>query len=83
VEEGLALFSEEHDPDKLARYPDHPPPPTVDGTPMWQGTIEKEVGTVAEWFGDDYHLYTNSVYYNEYSGVNGAHDPLFAACSRR
>jgi DNA-binding CsgD family transcriptional regulator len=81
VEEGLVMFSEEHDPDELARYPDYPPPPMVDGTPMWEGMIENEVGTLANWYGDHYDLYTNSVYYNEYSGANGAHDTLFAACS--
>jgi DNA-binding CsgD family transcriptional regulator len=79
VEEGLYLYSDEHDPDELARYPDYPPPPRRNGEEMWAAMTRKPVMTLAEWYGEDYHLYTNSTYYNEYSGANGAHDTLWAA----
>lgn len=81
VEDGLMLYSEEHDPAELARYQDYPPPPLVDGTPLWQAMLINKVGTLATIYGRDYHLYTNSTYYQEYSGANNAHDTLAAATS--
>jgi hypothetical protein len=81
VADGLALYSEEHDPAELARYPDVPPPPTHLGITMWEAMIREQVMTNAGWFGEHYHLYLNSAYYNEYAGANGAHDTLAAAMS--
>lgn len=76
VEDGLMLYSEEHDPEELARYQDYPPPPMIDGTPMWEAMVRNGVMTLAQGYGERYELYTNSVYYNEYSGANGAHDTM-------
>jgi DNA-binding CsgD family transcriptional regulator len=81
VGEGLALYSDEHNPAELARYPDVPPPPTHLGISMWEAMIRERVMTNAGWFGEHYHLYLNSPYYNEYAGANGAHDTLAAAVS--
>jgi DNA-binding CsgD family transcriptional regulator len=81
VSEGLALYSEEHDPAELARYPDYPPPPSHDGTPLWEAMIRRQVTTLAGWYGEHYDLYVGSPYYNEYAGANGAHDTLAASMS--
>lgn len=79
--DGLALYSEEHDPEELDRYPDYPPPPLMDGTPVWEQWIRRGVLTLADGYGRDYDQYLNSVYYQEYAGANGAHDTLVAAIS--
>jgi DNA-binding CsgD family transcriptional regulator len=79
VDDALPLFSEEHDPVELARYQDYPPPPLVDGTPLWARLAEARVGSLAEIYGANYHLYLDSTYYQEYAGANGAHDTLTAA----
>lgn len=81
VAEGMAMFSEEHDPRELARYPDFPPPTMPDGTPLWEAMLAVQVDTLANMYGDDYHRYLGSAYYNEYAGANGAHDTLVAAVS--
>jgi DNA-binding CsgD family transcriptional regulator len=81
VNDGLALYSEEHDPAELARFPDFPPPPDHNGVPLWEGMVRSKVSTNSRWFGDHYHLYLKSVYYNEYAGANRAHDTLFATMS--
>ncbi|HET7321210.1 MAG TPA: hypothetical protein VFI96_01865, partial [Longimicrobiaceae bacterium] len=81
VSEGLALYSEEHDPAELAKYPDVLAPAMADGTPMWEQIIRNQVGTLAEVYGRDYDLYLGSAYYQEYAGANGAHDTLSAAFS--
>lgn len=79
---GLApVFSEEHDAVQLARYPDYPPPPWIDGTPLWEYAIRVGVSTVKEMYGHDYRLYENSAYHQEYAGANGAHDTLAAVHS--
>lgn len=79
VADGLMLYSDEHDPAELARYPDYPPPPLIDGTPLWEQLIKSRVITLASAYGRNYGLYTDSVYYQEYAGANGAHDTLAAA----
>lgn len=81
VSEGLMLYSEEHDPAELARYPDFPPPPLVDGTRLWEHMVSAEVVTLSTSYGRDYGLYLNSEYYQEYAGANGAHDTLAATVS--
>ena len=79
VADGLALFSEEHDPAALARYPEFPPPPTPDGRPIWETMLRAEVLTLSGAYGDGYHAYLNSSYYQDYAGANGAHDTIAAA----
>lgn len=81
VAEGLMLYSEEHDPAELARYPDFPPPPLVDGTPLWEHMVKAGVVTLSTSYGRDYGLYLNSEYYQEYAGANGAHDTLASTVS--
>jgi DNA-binding CsgD family transcriptional regulator len=81
VEDGLMLYSDEHDPAELARYQDVPPPPTIEGISMWEHMVRGRVGTNARMFGDQYHLYLESSYYQDYAGANGAHDTLYAATS--
>jgi DNA-binding CsgD family transcriptional regulator len=78
TDRGPTLFSEEHDPASLARYPEIENPPLSDGTTTWQHGLKVKVGTIERVYGDDYHLYVNSAYYNEYAAPNGAHDTLFA-----
>jgi hypothetical protein len=74
VDDALPLFSEEHDAAQLARYQDYPPPPLVDGTPLWARLAEARVGSLAEIYGANYHLYLDSTYYQEYAGANDAHE---------
>jgi DNA-binding CsgD family transcriptional regulator len=81
VTDALPLYSDEHDPAELARYPDYPPPPLVDGTPLWEAMTRARIGTLATIYGKNYGLYTNSTYYQEYAGANGAHDTLAASTS--
>lgn len=81
VADGLALFSEEHDPAELARYPDFPPPPLIDGTCLWEHMVKQGVVTLSTSYGANYPLYLNSEYYQEYAGANGAHDTLASAVS--
>jgi DNA-binding CsgD family transcriptional regulator len=80
VSEGLLMFSEEHDPEELAAYPDLVPP-DVDGMPLWERTIRSGVDTAANLYGRDYHQYLGSAYYNEYAAPSGAHDTLAASIS--
>lgn len=79
VSNGLFLYSEEHDPAELAKYPGLLPPPMRDGTPLWTRFLQLGAGTLEETYGADFHLYTGSAYYNEFAGANGAHDTLMAA----
>lgn len=81
VSTGLALYSDEHDPAQLSRYPDYPPPPLLDGTPLWEQIVDWGVMTLSRGYGEDYHLYLDSVYYQDYAGANGAHDTLVSATS--
>jgi DNA-binding CsgD family transcriptional regulator len=81
VSEGPMVYSEEHDPDALAAYPDVPPPDLADGTPIWAHAVRSGADTVANMYGCHYDRYLRSAYYNEYAGANGAHDPLLAATS--
>lgn len=81
VTDGLMLYSEEHDPASLARYPDYPPPPTVGGVPAFERINQLGVSTLERIYGRAYDRYLNSTYYNEYAGANGAHDTLAAGAS--
>jgi DNA-binding CsgD family transcriptional regulator len=78
VENGLIVYSDEHDPAQLARYPDYPPPPLIDGSSPWEAVVRSGVTTLAGLYGEGYPLYQNSAYYQDYAGANGAHDTLTA-----
>lgn len=79
VVDGLYLFSEEHDPAELAKYPGLLPPPMRDGTPLWTRFLQLGTGTLAQTYGRDFDLYTGGAYYNEFAAPNGAHDTLMTA----
>lgn len=79
VPDGPIAYSEEHDAEELGRYPETPPPPLLDGTPVWASAVRVGVGTLADVYGDGYERYLNSAYYREYAAPNRAHDTLSAA----
>lgn len=76
--DGLFLYSDEHDPAALSRYPDLSPPPLRTGRSVFARMAELQVGTLKQAYGSDYDLYQRSEYYNDYAGANGAHDALIA-----
>ena len=76
--DGPLLFSEEHDPAQLARYPDLSPPPLADGRNIWERLIEASVSTMPIAYGAHVDRYLESAYYNEYAAPNGAADTLCA-----
>ena len=74
----LYLYSSEHDPVALSRYPDFLPPDLSDGRSIFAAMASKRVGTLENTYGHDWPRYLRSEYYNEYAGANGAHDTLAA-----
>lgn len=78
VREGLILYSDDHDPRALARYPEYPPPPLAGGVDVWERMKRLGVGTLADLYGADLPRYLESVYYNEYAAANQAHDTISA-----
>jgi DNA-binding CsgD family transcriptional regulator len=78
VREGLLLYSDEHDPCALARYPDLSPPPTAGGVPIWEKMKRIGVGTLSDVYGEALPAYLGSAYYNEFAGANHAHDTISA-----
>lgn len=81
VTDGIALYSEEHDPVALSRYPELTRPALSDGTPIWARSIELGVTTLREGYGADYDAYLRTTYHNEFAAPNGAFDTLGAWCS--
>lgn len=81
VADGPPLYSEEHDPAALAKYVDYPPPPLVNGRPLWHAMLAHRVGRIEELYDGNVCAYTRSEYYQDYAGANGAHDTLAAAFS--
>lgn len=77
VDNGAAMYSEEHDPAELARYADFHPPALANGRSLHDLAACMHVGLVEQAYGRDYDIYLKSPYYNEYAGKNGAHDTLF------
>lgn len=79
VEDGPFVYSEEHDPAELARYPELVPPLLNNGQTVYQRLEEMQVGRLEQVYGDDFNdRYLASEYYNDYAGANGAHDTLAA-----
>jgi DNA-binding CsgD family transcriptional regulator len=74
----LAVYSDEHDPAELAKYPDLAPPPLSTGKPIFVRCVELGVSTLDEVWGDDMHINLNSAYFNDYVAPNRAHDALTA-----
>ena len=73
------MLSEEHDPAALARFPDLAPPPTADGTPLWERVLERKVSTLAAVYDHDLRSYHASSYFNEYAAPNRAGETIAAA----
>ncbi len=77
VDHGLALFSRDHDPESLARYPDTPIPKLANGMDVWSRMIELVAGGLSQVYGAELReSYLSSAYYNEYAAPNGATDTL-------
>lgn len=75
----LTVFrSEEIAPEVLAAFPDFPPPPLIDGSPLEQRMLQLRVATVAMGYGKHYHRYLDSAYNHEYATPARAHDTLAA-----
>ncbi|HEX6587896.1 MAG TPA: helix-turn-helix transcriptional regulator [Longimicrobiales bacterium] len=83
VSDGPFIYSEEHDPTELTRYPDFMPPPLADGTPLWDSVLQVEVGGIADMYRGRPDIYLGSAYYNEYAGANGAHDTIMMSAAGR
>lgn len=81
VAEGPPLYSEEHDPTALAKYVDYPPPPLINGRPLWHAMLAHRVGRIEDLYEGNFSAYTRSEYYQDYAGANDAHDTLAAAFS--
>lgn len=77
------FYSEEHDPDEIARYPDVAPPPLPDGTPLWDRMLERGSGWLPDLYTDNGKTYYRSTYFNEFAGANYAADTLFAMAPLR
>ena len=78
VVDGLAMYSDEHDPQALAVFPELQPPLLPDGRTVWEEGVRAGVTTVRRAYGAAYGLFSGSAYYNEYAAVNGAHDTIGA-----
>jgi DNA-binding CsgD family transcriptional regulator len=74
--DGPLVYSDEHDPRELSRYPELLPPPTPSGRSVFARVIELGVATLEEAYESDPQRYLRSTYYNDYAGRNGAHDTL-------
>lgn len=81
VAAGPPLYSEEHEPAALARYVDYPPPPLINGRPLWDAMLAHRVGRIEDLYEGNFSAYTRSEYYQDYAGANDAHDTLAAAFS--
>lgn len=79
VADAAPVFSEEHAPEVLARFPELVPPALGDGTPIWQRALELGVATLDTAYGRDAGLYYGSAYYNEYARPGGAAQTLSAS----
>src|SRR5688500_3684701 len=64
VPNGLFMYSEEHDPAELAKFPDYAAPNLADGRPVFSGMVEAGTSRLADVYGSDYHRYLESPYYN-------------------
>lgn len=76
----MPMFSEEHDQDELAGFPDLVPPDLLDGTPIWKRMIDLGVCTLESAYGaEQIQRYYGSPYYQEYASPNRARETM-AAC---
>jgi DNA-binding CsgD family transcriptional regulator len=78
VPDAPPVYSEEHDPAALARYPDLAPPPRSNGQPIFERAVELGVSTLRQVWGDDLPMYLRTAYHNDYAAANRAYDSLTA-----
>jgi len=78
VDNGLAMYSDEHDPKALSAFPDMQPPLLPDGRTVWEEGVRSGVTSLEKMYGPGYDRFRRSAYYNEYAAVNGAHDTVGA-----
>lgn len=81
VSDAAALFSEQHEPEKLAQVAEVPPPHLSDGTPAWARVLEFGVGTIESIYGEDAEQYWSSAYYRDFAEPDGAADTLAVGVS--
>jgi DNA-binding CsgD family transcriptional regulator len=79
--DGPYVYSDEHDPSALTRYPEMQPPRRSDGRSIFSWGVELGATTLEELYGEDLPLYLRSAYYNEFAGPNGAHWTLTGVIS--
>jgi DNA-binding CsgD family transcriptional regulator len=79
--DGPLVYSEEHDPASLSRYPDMVPPSLDNGMSVFANAIRLGASTLEDVYDGRPELYLRSEYYNDYAGPNGAHDSLTAMVS--
>lgn len=70
------IYSAEHAPDEIGRYPETTPPAAAGGVPVWDRAVGVGVGRLAEVYGEALPAYHASAYHNEYAAPNKAHDAL-------
>jgi DNA-binding NarL/FixJ family response regulator len=78
VENGLAMYSDEHDPLALAAFNELQPPLLADGRTVWEEGVRAGVTTVERAYGREFDRFRGSAYYHEYAAVNRANDTLGA-----
>ncbi|HEX8318844.1 helix-turn-helix domain-containing protein [Longimicrobium sp.] len=78
VNDGLAMYSDQHDPKSLSAFPELEPPRLADGRTVWEEGIRCGVTSLEMLYGPGYELFRTSAYYNEYAAPNGAHDTIGA-----
>jgi DNA-binding CsgD family transcriptional regulator len=81
--DGPLIYSDEHDPSSLARYPELLPPLLPGGKTVFAHAIERGVTTLEEAYDGRVSVYLESAYYRDYAGANGAHDTLSALIALR
>lgn len=74
--DSLLLYSAEHDPAELARYPDLPLPRLPDGGDVFAGLVRRGAATLAETWDGEPERYLNSEHYTELAARNRAFDTL-------
>jgi DNA-binding CsgD family transcriptional regulator len=70
------IYSAEHDPAALARFPELPLPSLDDGRNPMEHVLERGACTLAETYQGDPARYLRSAHYNDLAAPNHAHDTL-------
>ena len=74
--DGPVVYSDEHDPGELARYPEILPPLLPDGSQIFSRAVALGTSTLPELWGKEYGSYRRSAYHNEFALANDADDAL-------